>query len=156
MELVMGASAKPSGLSQAEPSSPVSALTGFDPSRICECIDSNGDQWLPMYGCAPHECYWRKGPEFTLGQSTLIPFSSDDCFVPDIEDGEGWEAFVYPMACGVFYCPECQQDEYKAAWRKLVDRIGPPPPAIATEARRAETENTGSVHEGAGPQDIAQ
>jgi hypothetical protein len=28
--------------------------------------------------------------------------------------------------------------------------------AIATEARRAETENTGSVHEGAGPQDIAQ
>lgn len=29
-------------------------------------------------------------------------------------------------------------------------------PAIATEARRAETENTGSVHEGAGPQDIAQ
>jgi hypothetical protein len=28
--------------------------------------------------------------------------------------------------------------------------------AIATEARRAETGNTGSVHEGAGPKDIAQ
>jgi NTP pyrophosphatase (non-canonical NTP hydrolase) len=30
------------------------------------------------------------------------------------------------------------------------------PIAIATEARRAETGNTGSVHEGAGPKDIAQ
>jgi hypothetical protein len=28
--------------------------------------------------------------------------------------------------------------------------------AIATEARRAETAQTGSVHEGAGPKDIAQ
>jgi hypothetical protein len=28
--------------------------------------------------------------------------------------------------------------------------------ALATEARRAETENTGSVHEGAGPKDNAQ
>jgi DNA-binding IclR family transcriptional regulator len=35
-------------------------------------------------------------------------------------------------------------------------RDGSPLLAIATEARRAETPKIGSVHEGAGPQDIAQ
>lgn len=103
----------------------------------CElCLDGDGDRYLPMYGVAPHECYWRKGPEYTLGQSTLVPFTPDDCFVPDLEDDEDWSAFVYPSACGVFYCPNCDHDEYAAAWKRLTDRIGPPPEDVGAFAGR--------------------
>src|SRR5687768_4094915 len=88
----------------------VSTLSGFDPSRDdwsvgsgCElCRDEDGEQWYPLYGVAPHECYWRKGPEFSLGQSTLKPITPEDCFVPELERGEGWSDFVYPKACGVY------------------------------------------------------
>jgi len=90
------------------------------------CPDCEND--LPQYGVAPHECYWRKGPEFVIGQSTLLPIGEwTDCFVPDLEEGEGWDAFVYPSACGTFYCPACQRDRYQAAWTELVARIGLPP-----------------------------
>lgn len=91
----------------------------------CDCGED-----FPLYGVAPHECYWRKGPEFTIGQSTLIPITEDACFVPDLEDGEDWSAFVYPSATGVYYCPVCQHERYTAAWERLTDRIGPPPPEV--------------------------
>lgn len=92
------------------------------------CRDSDGVRILPQYGVAPHECFWRKGPQFTIGQSTLLPFSQwDDAFVPDLEDDEDWSAFVYPSACGTFYCPKCDAASYQAAWKRLTDRIGPPP-----------------------------
>jgi hypothetical protein len=105
----------------------VSALPGFDPGR--GCTDCGGE--LPMYGVAPHECYWRKGPQFTLGQSTLVPFDESACFVPDLEPGETWADFRYPAACGVYYCPRCNADQYRAAWSALVARIGQPPAEIA-------------------------
>lgn len=108
----------------------VSALSGFDPSRGCSyCADpEGGERWFPMYGVAPHECYWRKGPEFTIGQSTLLPFESwTECFVPELEDGETWADFKYPQACGVFYCPRCDREEYERDWAAFVARVGLPP-----------------------------
>jgi hypothetical protein len=98
------------------------------PSAGCSlCTEPDGTPFLPMYGVAPHKCFWRKGPQFTLGQSSLVPFTDSDCFVPDLEDDEGWAAFIYPAACGIYYCPNCHCDEYGAAWAALVGRIGDPP-----------------------------
>ena len=99
--------------------------------RLAQHCADCADGIFPMYGVAPHECFWRKGPEFTLGQSTLIPFGEQDCFVPDLEPDEDWSAFVYPGAYGIFYCPTCHADEYKAAWGALVARIGEPPESLA-------------------------
>lgn len=110
------------------------------PSGCDYCADDGGGRMLPMYGVAPHECFWRKGPEFTLGQSTLLPFDQwDSAFVPDLEPGETWDNFVYPSACGTFYCPNCDADKYAAAWSELVARIGPPP-TQGIEAGTVETE----------------
>lgn len=94
------------------------------------CPDCCGE--LPMYGVAPHECYWRKGPEFVIGQSTLVPFDESACFVPDLEPHETWADFYYPQGCGIFYCATCQADQYAAAWNALVARIGQPPAEVAT------------------------
>ena len=101
------------------------APAGLGDAATIPCADCvNGV--FPMYGVAPHECYWRKGPKFTIGNSTLIPFGDEACFVPDLEADEDWSAFVYPSACGIFYCPQCQRDKYIAAWNALIGRIGPP------------------------------
>jgi hypothetical protein len=62
----------------------------------------------PYYGVAPHECYYKKGPEYMIGQSTLLPQSQwPDNFVLDLEPGEDPETGAYPNACGVYYCPAC-------------------------------------------------
>ncbi len=92
----------------------------------------DGESWFPMYGVAPHECYWRKGPEFTIGQSTLKEIHRTDCFVPDLSEG-GWDGFKYPSACGIFYCPNCQQDKYKSAWALCIKRNGNPPDGVFSE-----------------------
>lgn len=95
----------------------------------CElCTDHEGEEpWYPMYGVAPHDCYWRKGPQYQLGQSTLVPFRPEDCFVPELKAGETWADFGYPSACGVYYCPKCDRERYEAAWSELVARVGEPP-----------------------------
>lgn len=109
-----------------------------------DCPICGGDS--RVYGVAPHECFWRKGPEFTLGQSTLLPVSEwEGLFVPELEDGETWADFVYPTACGTYYCAHCQQAEYQAHWERFVAKFGPPP-AQGIEAGTAETPS-GSVHE---------
>lgn len=144
---------RPGGLSSDGSSQPVvSPVPASIPDAVCEhCYDPDEPSisYYPMYGVAPHECYWRKGPEFTLGQSTLKPFSPEDCFVPDLEDDEDWGAFQYPSACGVYYCPNCQHEEYQRAWQALVLRIGEPPDEVtahqhlhaqAIEAGTGETE----------------
>lgn len=121
--------------------------------RGCDfCRDpDDGEPLFPMYGVAPHECYWRKGPEFTIGQSTLLPFDQwADCFVPELEDGETWADFRYPQACGVFYCPKCNRAEYERAWAALVEKFGPPPSDSRSKPDRAETTQIGSVHESGG------
>lgn len=92
----------------------------------CEC----GEDY-PLYGVAPHECYWRKGPEFTIGQSTILPIDQwQACFVPELEDDETWADFSYPAATGVFYCPKCQHERYSKAWSALIASSGEPPAAI--------------------------
>lgn len=105
----------------------------FVPAEGCGvCADpEDGVSLYPMYGVAPHDCFWRKGPSFTIGQSTLVQIEPDHCFVPELEAGEDWSHFVYPSACGVYYCPACQHDSYQAAWDALVARVGPPPAMIA-------------------------
>jgi len=95
------------------------------------CRDPDGDVGYPQYGVAPHECFWRKGPEFTLGQSTLLPVDQWEAgFVPDLEPHEDWRSFVYPSACGTYYCPHCDAKTYETRWNALIARIGPPPASI--------------------------
>jgi hypothetical protein len=62
----------------------------------------------PYYGVAPHECFYKKGPDHTIGQSTLLPPSEwPRGFVLDLEPGEDPATVAYPNACGVYYCPDC-------------------------------------------------
>ena len=105
----------------------------------CElCADPDGGEpWYPMYGVAPHECYWRKGPAYTLGQSTLTPITPDDCFIPELEHGETWADFRYPQACGVYYCPNCQRERYQSAWADLIERLGEPPADLIAHSHGA-------------------
>lgn len=139
-------SAVPVGIPDADRSQ------SLNPSKGCDlCADpDDGSSWYPMYGVAPHECYWRKGPQFTIGQSTLVPITPEDCFVPELEAHEDWSHFRYPAATGVYYCPNCHADRYQREWNKLIERIGPPPAPVAIEARQGGNGAAGSVHESAG------
>lgn len=71
----------------------------------CETC-KNGE--YPIYGVAPHECYWRKGPEYQIGQSTLLP--SEDWplnFWLEVAAPLEPHEIQYPNACGVYFCPDC-------------------------------------------------
>lgn len=139
------------GLSQVEPASSLdgfatsipiadSMLAPWPGALKCDC-----GEVYPMYGVAPHECYWRKGPEFVIGQSTLLPLSEwTELFVPELEDDETWADFVYPGACGIFYCGKCQQDRYTKAWVALVARVGEPPEDAHAQGMSAGTAETQS------------
>ena len=111
---------------------PRQSLNPEDGCKLC-ADPEDGLSEYPMYGVAPHECYWRKGPQFTIGQSTLAPITPEHCFVPDLEPHEDWSHFGYPGACGVYYCPNCQRERYQSAWDALVARIGPPPAALTDD-----------------------
>lgn len=64
----------------------------------------------PYYGVAPHECFYKRGEEFTIGQSLLKPKEEwPDNFRLDIEPGEDPAIIKYPGACGVYYCPDCKK-----------------------------------------------
>jgi hypothetical protein len=113
----------PTGLSQAEPSSTVSALTGFDPSReqlIQRVIMAIGT------ASVPHE-HWQPG---ALSSRSLGYYL-----------GVGIDHFQHDYA------------RHETLLRKAAEQAIA---AIATEGGTAETVELGSVHEGAGPQDIAQ
>lgn len=70
---------------------------------------SNEDcEIYPYYGVAPHKCYYKRGPEFTIGQSEILPVKTwPKNFIPDLEPGEAAETAVAP--CGVYYCPDCMR-----------------------------------------------
>ncbi len=52
----------------------------------------------PYYGVAPHECYFKRGPDFKIGQSLPLPRNEwPKNFRPD-PDGD---------SCGMYYCPVC-------------------------------------------------
>tara|TARA_B100000965_G_scaffold331170_3_gene295214 strand:+ start:1704 stop:2006 length:303 start_codon:yes stop_codon:yes gene_type:complete len=81
-----------------------------------QCPDPDHDDY-PHYGVAPHECYYKKGPQALPGQSTLKPREEwPDNFVLEVDPGEDGEAVAYPDACGVFFCPTCRkgQDAFQA------------------------------------------
>lgn len=72
-----------------------------------DCADPDCG-FYPHYGVAPHECFYKRGPEFTIGQSLLKPASEWPAnFVVELEPGETAETVQYPGACGVYYCPTC-------------------------------------------------
>jgi hypothetical protein len=72
----------------------------------CAAPDCN---LYPYYGVAPHICFYKRGDEFSIGQSIGLPPSQwPDNFVPDLEPGETAETVAYPNACGVYYCPACK------------------------------------------------
>jgi len=60
-------------------------------------------------------------------------------------------ALLPPVRIEQHYQGEQAAADLVRDWQTMIDAA-----AIATEARRAETENTGSVHEGADPEGIAQ
>lgn len=72
------------------------------------CADPEHD-FYPYYGVAPHECYYKKGPEFRIGESTIHPVSEwPDNFVVELEPGETAEQAQAASACGVYYCSTCK------------------------------------------------
>ena len=66
-------------------------------------------EYFPQYGVAPHECFYKRGPEYTIGQSLLKPRDEwPDNFILEVEPDEDPATITYPNACGVFYCPTCK------------------------------------------------
>jgi hypothetical protein len=134
-----GASSRTGLSSPTEPCSTVSALTGFDPSRETKLTERLRDRLGGI------EIEQFNGDNFAVFLCSAFEWNAD----PDEEQDEcGWtpsatssyEAVI--RAIHAHYAP--------TIW-SLQEQL-----AIATEARRAETAKQGSVHEGAGPQDIAQ
>jgi len=81
---------------------------------VCETC-KNGE--YPMYGPAPHECFWKKGPEYTVGQSTLLPIEAwPNNFLLEVDEGKQPQDMRYPNACGIYLCPDC--DRYRAYFMK--------------------------------------
>lgn len=63
----------------------------------------------PMYGPAPHDCFYKRGPGFSIGESVLKPSEEwPGNFVLELEPGERLEDVHYPEAMGVYYCPACR------------------------------------------------
>lgn len=90
-------------------------------SKICTNPDCN---IYPMYGCAPHECYWRKPGGFEenkIGTSTIEPFSKwPDNFLAEINPHISVNPQISYGLCGVYYCPECKRgmNEDSELWGK--------------------------------------
>lgn len=65
----------------------------------------------PMYGVAPHECYWRKPGGFEanpLGASTIIDMQHWPAnFLAEIDPDEDVGPQISWGLCGVFVCPSC-------------------------------------------------
>lgn len=76
---------------------------------MVRCKNQDCDLY-PHYGVAPHECFYKRGEEFTVGQSLLMPREEwPDNFSLDIEPGEDPATVKYPNACGVYYCHDCKK-----------------------------------------------
>lgn len=74
-----------------------------------KCINDECDNY-PYYGCAPHECYFKKpgGFDNPLGTSTVYGFEKwPGNFYAEIEDVNNIKQELSGRLCGVYYCPEC-------------------------------------------------
>ena len=143
----MGASAEPTGLSQAEPVSRLGP-PGFDPSRWMRRAGLHRD-WLME--SVTLESAAIMGRHYGAREEWGKPVG---CFCWTKETWrDEWDCDSETKAIGILFANGRVMDMRfgKSGTRTSFYSA----PAIATEARRAETENTGSVHEGAGPKDIA-
>lgn len=72
-----------------------------------KCTNPQCEQW-PVYGVAPHTCYWKLGKQ--IGQSELAAQHNwPDNFVLELEPGEKIEDVKYPNATGIYFCPTCKR-----------------------------------------------
>jgi hypothetical protein len=169
---LMGAPATPSGSRASTEPVPVSAASGFDPSRIpYRPFSVEAGQVWRSEGYAmfiDHERDARGDPTVETWR-----FAGED----DGEDGFGWlEVHLHEVVdtarSGVLavYYRQWFAPDGQPAWgnrpKRTIGAVGSLKalirrrkmrlqPAIATEARRAETTKIGSVHEGAGLKGIA-
>lgn len=67
----------------------------------------------PIFGVAPHECYWRKDGGFEenpLGTSTIEPLQNwPNNFLAEIEPDIDVKQQLSWGLCGVYFCPECMK-----------------------------------------------
>lgn len=69
----------------------------------------------PYYGVAPHICFFRRGKQFKMGQSKLLPRNKwPRYFVEDTSEGSkpGY------LPCGTYHCPKCLAGVPKKPKRK--------------------------------------
>jgi hypothetical protein len=65
-------------------------------------------EYYPVFGVAPHECYWRKpgGFDNPLGTSTINPLESwPDGFYAEIDTSKPVSGQLNWGLCGVYVCP---------------------------------------------------
>lgn len=67
------------------------------PRKKGKCTNKECGEF-PYYGVGPHTCYFRRGPQFKIGQSKMMPRSKwPKNFVSEAEGAK----------TGVWYCPVC-------------------------------------------------
>lgn len=75
-------------------------------------------EYYPVFGVAPHECYWRKPGGFNnpLGTSTIEPLDNwPDTFYAEIDTTRPVSAQLGWGLCGVYVCPcGCSEDFVKS------------------------------------------
>jgi len=118
--------AVPDGLSSSTEPKEVSALTGFDPSRIARSLRKKQRALILSL-----RTEWGRADQETARRMWGGPYG-----------------YLIQHKHGTLNCWRLSERGLMAKAALVV--------AIATEARRAETPQSDSVHEGAGPQDIAQ
>jgi hypothetical protein len=69
-----------------------------------ECSD------YPLFGVAPHICFWRKETAITrLGGSTIKPPEEwPENFLLEIEPEKPLKQQLTQALCGVYFCPKCK------------------------------------------------
>lgn len=117
----------------ATPANAVDGPSGFDPSRVPTLYGASAES----YGVA----VWVGRMQAMKSHLRII--------ADHLPCDTGMERWLHNQI-------RAAQAEASGYIRDCCPLFGDALDAIATEARRAETEDTGSVHEGAGPKDIAQ
>lgn len=77
---------------------------------MSKCNNPHCDAF-PIYGCAPHECYWKKEGGFSnpLGTSTIDPLPDwPDNFLAEIDGDKPIQDQLSYGLCGIYVCPSCK------------------------------------------------
>jgi hypothetical protein len=151
----------PSGQALAVPVEPVSRLdpSGFDPSRIMTELSALWFAYATSEGGhKDRDCHFVVEQYFSYGDEPYwtayhAGYIDDGFGIGGRNERHERRFDTYAAALG--YCIEETLAMFRRHHRDLSSETVARLSALATEARRAETENTGSVHEGAGPKDNA-